>query len=97
MKKPKCITCGKTLKRKTTSVLMAKEPYKGNLICLQSKQQVVDGWTSSQFKKGDIMYSYKLWDGESYYYYLGRYRFCGVNCTAKYGIRHLPKRELRKL
>ena len=39
------------------------------------------------------MYSYKLWDGESYHYYLGRYRFCGVNCTAKFGIKHLPKKE----
>ena len=38
-------------------------------------------------------YNYTLWDGVSYYYYLGRYRFCGVNCAARYGIKHLPKKE----
>jgi len=88
MNKPKCKTCNKTLKRVTQNVTMAKEPYQGNLICYRKKQEVVQGWTSKNFKQGDTMYSYKLWDGESYKYFYGK-KFCGRHCAAMYAVRRL--------
>ncbi len=105
MKIPKCITCGKNLKRLSKSYRMMKEPYSGNMICYGKKTHPPTPDIEPDNPNDKItllgrpypVYDYTIWDGESYYYYKGRYRFCGVNCTAKYGIRHLPKRELRKL
>ena len=91
-KAPKCIICNKNLQRVTRSCWNEREPYKGNMICYRVKHKPA----SPDFLKYDT-WSYTLWDGESYKYYMGRYRFCGVNCCAKYGIKHLPKSEKPKL
>ena len=95
MKKPKCISCDKTLRRVTQDIRNQKESYKGNLICYMKKKIIVDGFLipSLNIKQGDTIYSYRLWDGESYHYYLGKYKFCGVNCAAKYGIKQLTNRN----
>ena len=36
-KAPKCITCGKNLKRNSYRYIRKKEPYKGNMICYNKK------------------------------------------------------------
>ena len=36
-KAPKCITCGKNLKRNSYRYIHKKEPYKGNMICYNKK------------------------------------------------------------
>ena len=88
--KQKCLSCNKTLRRVTQDVRNQKEPYKGNLICYYKKKQVVKGWSIPQqnIKDGDTIYSYKLWDGESYRLFHGK-KFCGVNCAAMYTVRRL--------
>ena len=90
MPKPKCITCNKTLKRVTQDLRNQKEPYKGNLICYHKRQQVVKGFSipTSNIKEGDTIYSYKLWDGESYRLFYGK-KFCGRHCAAMYAVRRL--------
>ena len=88
MVKPKCKTCNKTLPRVTQDFRNQKEPYQGNLICYRKKQEVVQGWTNKNFKQGDTMYSYRLWDGESYKYFYGK-KFCGRHCAAMYAVRRL--------
>ena len=90
MVKPRCKTCNKVLKRITQDVRNQKEPYNGNLICYHKRQQVVQGWSmpSLNIKDGDTVYSYKLWDGESYSYFYGK-KFCGRNCAAMYAVRRL--------
>ncbi len=101
MKKPKCITCGKSLKRRSHTYYNKKEPYSGNMICYRKKTNppTPDMPPENPNDKVTICgtpyptYNYTLWDGESYYYYLSRYRFCSVNCAAMYGIKHLPKKE----
>tara|TARA_B100000424_G_scaffold152283_1_gene116242 strand:- start:46 stop:399 length:354 start_codon:yes stop_codon:yes gene_type:complete len=101
MPTPKCITCGKNLKRRSQTYYSKKEPYSGNMICYREKTRPPepDIPPDNPHDKVTILgrpypvYDYTLWDGVSYYYYLGRYRFCGVNCAARYGIKHLPKKE----
>ena len=39
-KAPKCITCGKNLKRNSYRYIRKKEPYKGNMICYNKKKQI---------------------------------------------------------
>ena len=43
-KVPKCITCGKNLRRKSEWVHSQKEPYKGNMICYRVKKTRVGDW-----------------------------------------------------
>tara|TARA_R100001460_G_C3532508_1_gene173679 strand:+ start:920 stop:1228 length:309 start_codon:yes stop_codon:yes gene_type:complete len=88
MPKPKCKTCNKTLKRVTQHLVNQKEPYNGNLICYDKKQEVVDGWYNNTIKQGDTIYSYRLWDGESYQFFHGK-KFCGRHCAAMYAVRRL--------
>ena len=90
MNKPKCKTCNKTLKRVTQDFRNQKEPYKGNLICYMQKKQIAEGWSMPQLGilSGDTVYSYRLWDGESYKYFYGK-KFCGRHCAAMYAVRRL--------
>jgi len=97
-KVPKCITCGKNLRRVSYTYYGRKEPYKGNMICYRKKtnqpspdEDYGNGITIKGINY--LTYDYTLWDGETYDYYLGRYRFCGVNCCAKYGLSKLPRHE----
>ena len=98
-KKPRCIKCNKLLKRKSKSFCSELEPYKGNMICYRKKinpptEDVKSDNGNFTFPGRKYpTYNYTIWDGESYCYYLGRYRFCGVNCAAGYGISKLPKKE----
>ena len=102
MKKPKCITFNKHLKRRSNTYYGKKEPYSGNMICYRKKtnQPTPDIPPDNPHDKITILvrpyptYDYTLWDGVSYYYYLGKYRFCGVNCAARYAIKHLQKKEI---
>ena len=43
-KAPKCITCGKNLRRKSDSFYNKEEPYKGNMICYRVKKTRVGEW-----------------------------------------------------
>ena len=43
-KAPKCITCGKNLRRKSESFYNKEEPYKGNMICYRVKKTRVGEW-----------------------------------------------------
>ena len=101
-KAPKCISCGKNLKRNSKRYIDEKEPYKGNMICYNKKTNPPTPDEKSDcgkfIFKGRAFpeYDYTLWDGESYWYFWGRYRFCGVNCAARYGISKLPKHEKPK-
>jgi|TARA_R100001530_G_scaffold123651_1_gene91666 hypothetical protein len=87
VKKIKCIQCNKTLRRVTQQVRNQKEPYKGNLICYMKKKEIVKGWAmpSMGIKVGDTVYSYRLWDGESYHLLCGKH-FCGRACAANWAL-----------
>ena len=43
-KAPKCITCGKNLKRNSYRYIRKKEPYKGNMICYNKKNKSTNTW-----------------------------------------------------
>ncbi len=43
-KAPKCITCGKNLRRKSKTYSSQKEPYKGNMICYRFKKRRLGTW-----------------------------------------------------
>ena len=43
-KSPKCITCGKNLRRRSEYVHSQQEPYKGNMICYRVKKTRVGEW-----------------------------------------------------
>ena len=44
MPKPKCITCGKNIKRRSHTYYNKKEPYSGNMICYRVKKTRVGEW-----------------------------------------------------
>ena len=101
-KAPKCITCGKNLRRNSKFYFDERKPYKGNMICYNKKtippvpDDVSDDGKITYIGFPFTRYQYILWDGETYFYFKGRYKFCGVNCAANYGISKLPKHEKPK-
>jgi len=90
----KCVNCDGKFKRNSHTHFMEKEPYKGNMMCYNKKenkhyqtiqQKNVNG--GLELVKGDYThstYSYVLWDGESYYH-KGGY-FCSVKCAKEFGM-----------
>ena len=51
------------------------------------KKEIVKGWAmpSMGIKVGDTVYSYRLWDGESYHLLCGKH-FCGRACAANWAL-----------
>mgnify|MGYP004273478853 CR=1 FL=1 len=89
----KCVNCNGKFRRKSDSRLGETEPYKGNMMCYNTKetkhyqtiqQKNVNG--GLELVKGDYThstYSYVLWDEESYYHEGGY--FCSGKCSKEFG------------
>ena len=60
-----------------------KQPYQGNQIAYRQRKEIVKGWSMPNLgiKQGDTIYSYFLWNGESYKYWRGK-EFCGTKCAS---------------
>ena len=88
-RKQKCLSCNKTLQRDTKDFTLQKEPYKGNQLCYMKKKEVMTcSIPTSNINVGDVVYSYRVWDGESYKLFYGK-KFCGRHCAAMYAVRRL--------
>ena len=96
---PKCIRCKKNLKRVSYTYYGKKEPYNGNMICYRKKTNppTPDQPPEHKHDKVTILgrpystYDYTLWDGISYRYLWGQYKFCGQQCAAMWACAFVGK------